>query len=289
MRGIKKGVNALPESPRKESRLTLEIQHFKGCPHLDSARDLIREILTGIGLDSGDASILEVEVHDEVSARTAGFLGSPSILVNRRDVEDKTALIPRHACRFYGKSSLPPVWLVQSAIIRALNPAQLLIHEPDSPLGLGVLAAGIALSLISGKTTLTLIGSEKHLNDSQTLRMVSEVLAEKKYSFPGHLLLRKEKHLMSDPLSGCHLFLEEPGMDELASDLKPPGHIRLVWPLFSEVTADSGSCCKEVILRNIRDELEKRFAHLFSVRPTRRARVKPDRFGRFLKTDSDNL
>lgn len=64
--------------------MKIEVLYFDECPNYAPAVDRIRDVLKEEGLS---AEITEVRVGDESSARAIGFLGSPSIRVNVRDIE----------------------------------------------------------------------------------------------------------------------------------------------------------------------------------------------------------
>ena len=64
--------------------MKVEILYFSGCPNRAPAVDLVREVLEQEG---APADMVEVEVRDASTAETVGFLGSPTIRVDGRDVE----------------------------------------------------------------------------------------------------------------------------------------------------------------------------------------------------------
>jgi copper chaperone CopZ len=64
--------------------MKIEILYFDGCPNHKPAVELVSEMLREEGIS---ASVSEVNVPDEPTARAVGFLGSPSIRVEGLDVE----------------------------------------------------------------------------------------------------------------------------------------------------------------------------------------------------------
>ena len=64
--------------------MKVAILYFDGCPNHAAAIDRIREVLRQEGIS---AEVSEVKVADEATARSIGFLGSPSIRINGRDLE----------------------------------------------------------------------------------------------------------------------------------------------------------------------------------------------------------
>lgn len=62
----------------------VEVLTFEGCPHAESALDLVRRVIAESG---AGATLRRVDVPDAESAETHCFLGSPTIRVNGRDIE----------------------------------------------------------------------------------------------------------------------------------------------------------------------------------------------------------
>jgi hypothetical protein len=74
--------------------MKVEIFYFSGCPNHQPAVDRVREVLEQEGTP---ADVVEVEVRDAATAQQVGFLGSPSVRVDGRDVEP-----PARAARAFG-------------------------------------------------------------------------------------------------------------------------------------------------------------------------------------------
>jgi hypothetical protein len=62
----------------------IEVLTFAGCPHAQSALDLVERIVGELALE---ASVRHVDVGDLQQAEALRFLGSPTIRVNGRDIE----------------------------------------------------------------------------------------------------------------------------------------------------------------------------------------------------------
>ena len=62
----------------------VEVLTFEGCPHAQSALELVERVGDELGLD---ATVRRVDVPDLETAERHRFLGSPTIRVNGRDVE----------------------------------------------------------------------------------------------------------------------------------------------------------------------------------------------------------
>jgi hypothetical protein len=75
----------------------IEILVVDGCPHAVEAIDLVHDVVREFG---EDISVNKTVVVDQV--QRTGFAGSPTILVNGRDVEPGTVRRPTGlACRRY--------------------------------------------------------------------------------------------------------------------------------------------------------------------------------------------
>ncbi len=98
----------------------IEVLAFDGCPHAEAATQLAHKVAGRLG---PGITVDRVEVDSPERAAELGFLGSPSIRVNGKDVEGKTTSSGRLCCRTYeGGFGIPPEWLVEAAVLRALAP-----------------------------------------------------------------------------------------------------------------------------------------------------------------------
>jgi hypothetical protein len=104
---------------------TIELLWWSGCPSWPRAIEQLREIVSELGLDPEDVALRQVE-SDEAAARE-GFVGSPTIRVDGKDVQPPRS--GEHAgltCRVYhlrdGRvSPLPDPQDVRDALERALG------------------------------------------------------------------------------------------------------------------------------------------------------------------------
>ncbi len=89
---------------------TVELLFWAGCPSHPRALSELRAAMDELGLDPGSIGLREM-VTDEDAAST-GFTGSPTILVDGRDVVDAGVDPVLLACRVYrlrdGRSSPVP-------------------------------------------------------------------------------------------------------------------------------------------------------------------------------------
>jgi len=77
-----------------------------GCPHQEAAEVLLRRALDDIGLGSRSFDVVVVE--SQAEAEELGFLGSPSFLVEGRDLFALPGRPAGMACRVYGQGQALP-------------------------------------------------------------------------------------------------------------------------------------------------------------------------------------
>jgi hypothetical protein len=80
--------------------VNVELLWWEGCPSTERALAAVREALADLGLD--DASVRMREIRSDGDARDAGFVGSPTILIDGVDLvpaaaEEQIGL----SCRVY--------------------------------------------------------------------------------------------------------------------------------------------------------------------------------------------
>jgi len=98
------------------------VRWWRGCPSWQEAIEVVREEMQRAGLDPG--SLLVREIHDEAEADRVGFAGSPTVLVDGRDIEDPGDQPGGLTCRVYrlrdGRvSPIPDRMNVREALIEA--------------------------------------------------------------------------------------------------------------------------------------------------------------------------
>ena len=97
----------------------VEVLVFDGCPHAEAAIQVAHAVAERLG---PGITVERVDIDTPEKAAELGFLGSPSIQVNGVDIEGKAGP-GRLSCRMYDDDSgMPPEWLVEAAVLRALAP-----------------------------------------------------------------------------------------------------------------------------------------------------------------------
>ena len=96
----------------------IEILSFDGCPNQEPTLDLVREVVGELGLET---EIREVRVETPEEAERERFLGSPSVRVNRKDIEPEARGRTDFAlgCRIYRHGGVPPKGLLVAALREA--------------------------------------------------------------------------------------------------------------------------------------------------------------------------
>jgi glutaredoxin len=101
--------------------MVIRILTFEGCPSCEATRRLVEETVNALHLH---AEIDSIRIDGEDEARRQGFLGSPTIQVDGRDIEvSRRGGKAAFACRLYrtqnGVDGVPPRSLLVAAIREA--------------------------------------------------------------------------------------------------------------------------------------------------------------------------
>ena len=142
------------------------------CPHAGAAEELVREVA---GRLAPDSRIERTVVADLESARRLGFPGSPTIRIVGEDLEGATDRAPALACRRYtGGAGVPPRWLVESRLLRALAPKHLLFLCVANS-ARSQMAEGIARRLAPAGVRVSSAGSEPSRVNPFAIRALAEI------------------------------------------------------------------------------------------------------------------
>ena len=136
-------------------RLQVEVLVSEGCPHAGTALALVREIVARL---APGASVDRVDVDTPEKAATLGFLGSPSVRVDGADIELRSGSRGALCCRTYAGDGVPPGWMVETAILRALKPEGILFLCVANS-ARSQMAEGIARSLAPAHVRIGSAGS----------------------------------------------------------------------------------------------------------------------------------
>ena len=93
----------------------IELVYFQGCPHVEAARSAMREALSAMSMP---LEWVEWDREDDSTPPTLRRYGSPTVLVNRRDVVPTQS--DGNCCRLYpgrdGVQAAPSVESICSAL-----------------------------------------------------------------------------------------------------------------------------------------------------------------------------
>lgn len=232
----------------------VEVLVFEGCPHAAGALELVGDV---IGRLAPGTRLRRVEVDSPEKAAALGFLGSPSIRVNGEDIEGRTTRVGGLSCRTYeGGSGLPPRWLVEAALLRALRPRGILFLCVANA-ARSQMAEGLARSLAPP-------GIEVGSAGSRPTRLHVEaaaVLAEIGIDISG----QRSKGISEIPRERVDTVVTLCAEEECPVF---PGRVRRVgWPLPDPAAAPGSDEQRREAFRRIRDELARRIRALFAAPP----------------------
>ena len=143
-------------SCQRENPIRVEILVFEGCPHAGEAISLVKSVVKNLAQET---SVDVIDVDSPEKAAELGFLGSPSIRVNGQDIEQRGSSHGALCCRTYAGEGVPPEWMVEAAIIRALQPAGILFLCVGNS-ARSQMAEGIARSLAPAGVRIASAGSK---------------------------------------------------------------------------------------------------------------------------------
>jgi hypothetical protein len=104
--------------------MKIEVLHFDECPNYGPTVDRVKEALRQ---EAQVADVVEVNVPDEATARSLGFLGSPSIRIDGIDIDPPARASKQFGlmCRTYSDAGkqvgIPPLDLIRNALREAAN------------------------------------------------------------------------------------------------------------------------------------------------------------------------
>ncbi len=230
--------------------MKVEILVFEGCPHAGEASVLVREV---VGRLAPDASVHRIDVDTPEKAAALGFLGSPSVLVNGEDIERRGTGRGALCCRTYAGKGMPPEWMVEAAVLRALNPKGILFLCVANS-ARSQMAEGIARSLAPAHIRLESAGSRPTFVRPEAVA----VLRETGIDISGH----RSKAIAEISLDGIDTVITLCAEEECPI---PAGKTRRVhWGLPDPAAVQGSEEERLAAFRRARDELRLRIGALFA-------------------------
>jgi copper chaperone CopZ len=118
--------------------MKIEILYFDECPNYGATVERVKDALRE---EHQAAEVLQVNVGDDATAQSLGFLGSPTVRINGIDIEPSARLSKQFGlmCRTYADKAkrvgIPPLDLIQAALretVAGQPTAQNCCQEPTS-------------------------------------------------------------------------------------------------------------------------------------------------------------
>jgi arsenate reductase len=137
-------------------QVKIDVLVFEGCPHAEAALTLSQTVAKRFG---PRIVVERIEVSTPEMAAQVGFIGSPSIRVNGEDLEGRNTTHGVLCCRTYEDGAgVPPEWLVETAVLRALQPRGVLFLCVANS-ARSQMAEGIARALLPAEVKVWSAGS----------------------------------------------------------------------------------------------------------------------------------
>ena len=234
-----------------EQSVRIEILVFDSCPHAEAAMRLAHEVAGRLG---PGISVECVEVDTPERAVELGFLGSPSLRVNGADVEGKTASAGRICCRTYDDGSgIPPEWLLEAAVLRALAPRGVLFLCVANS-ARSQLAEGIARSLAPAGVTVWSAGSQPTRVRPEAIAVLAEIGIDISH--------HRSKSVSEIPAAEVDTVVTLCGEEECPVFLGKAR--RLHWGLPDPAVVGGSDADRADAFRRTRDELRRRLGVVFA-------------------------
>ena len=150
---------------------TIEILFFPGCPHAEETLRLTRRVVDSL-LPGREVTPIPLVTGRE--ARSRNFPGSPTIVIDGIDIEGKEPAAVGLSCRLYEGSGVPPEWMIEAGILRALRPKHILFLCVANS-ARSQMAEGIARSLAPKGVQVSSAGSVPSIVRPQAIRALGEI------------------------------------------------------------------------------------------------------------------
>jgi len=228
----------------------VDVLVFDGCPHAAAAIQLAHAVAERLG--PGIAAE-RVDVNTPEKAAELGSLGSPSIHVNGVDIEGQPGP-GRLSCRMYDDDSgMPPEWLVEAAVLRALAPRGVLFLCVANS-ARSQLAEGIARFLAPPGVTVWSAGSQPTRVRPEAIAALAEIGIDISH--------HRSKTVSEIPAAEVDTVITLCGEEECPVFLGRAR--RLHWGLPDPAGVGGSEADRVDAFRRTRDELRRRLAVVFA-------------------------
>jgi len=151
--------------------LDIQVLVTEGCPHSEPTIKLVAEVLKALRLEVFPAVKV---VRDREEAEALAFPGSPTVRVNGVDLEGPDVGPAAFACRRYGTGGVPPRWLLEACILRALSPKHVLFLCVQNS-ARSQLAEGIGRALAGPGVKVSSAGSKPTQVRPEAIQVLNEI------------------------------------------------------------------------------------------------------------------
>jgi len=228
----------------------LEVLVFDGCPHAEASLQMAHAVAERMG---PGITVERVDVDTLERAAELGFLGSPSIRVNGADIEGTTGSSGKLCCRTYeGSSGLPPEWLIEAAVLRALSPRGVLFLCVANS-ARSQLAEGIARALAPAGVRVWSAGSQPTRVRAEAIATLAEIGIDISH--------HRSKSVSEVPGAEVDTVITLCGEEECPVFLGRAR--RLHWGLPDPAAVGGSESDRLVAFRGTRDELRRRLEAVF--------------------------
>jgi arsenate reductase len=229
-----------------------DLLYSEGCTHAAEACGRLKAVLDRL---APGTPVHWVPVWFEDAARAGGALCSPCIVIDGAELDGQPKPKGHPACRNYGEDGLPPEWLIEAAVARALKPRSVLFLCVANS-ARSQMAEGIARSLAPPEVQVSSAGSAPTSVRPEAI----EVLREIGIDISAH---------RSKSVRDIDTKSVEAVVTLCADEVCPafPGKVtRLHWALPDPAAASGDREARLAAFRACRDELCLRISMLFPAR-----------------------
>ncbi len=236
-------------------RLRVELLVTPDCPNARATEELLRRTMARLvpGTD-----FTRTVVRSAAEAESVRFPGSPTVRVNGEDLAGANTGPAAYACRRYEDAEgVPPEWLLEARILRALAPRHLLFLCVANS-ARSQMAEGLARSLAPQETRISSAGSAPSRVNPFAVRALKEIGID-----------ASGQH--SKGMEEIRQALEVDAVITLCAEEVCPAWLgeahRVHWPLPDPAAATGND--EEILdsFRSVRDELRRRLTALFDPGP----------------------
>jgi arsenate reductase len=230
--------------------IRVEVLVSEGCPHAGAALTLVREVVARL---APGTSVDRVNVDTPEKAATLGFLGSPSVRVDGADIELRSGSRGSLCCRTYAGDGVPPGWMVEAAILRALKSEGFLFLCVANS-ARSQMAEGIARSLAPAHVRIESAGSQPTRVRPEAVAVLREIGID----ISGHRS-KAVSEIGPDGIDTVITLCDEEECPVFVGKAR-----RLHWDLPDPGTVKGSEEDRLCAFRRTRDELCRRIAALFA-------------------------